>query len=116
MCIRDSYKDGKLNGEEMRWHANGHLWQVNHYIDDQEVLPTECWYSVSYTHLCTHHCNFCAGICEVHISSGLLGVDYDISAAVSFAGNNSQLGNSSFCERINYFCAVTDDTVVFLRI
>ncbi len=28
----------------MRWHANGHLWQVNHYIDDQEVLPTECWY------------------------------------------------------------------------
>lgn len=25
-------------------HANGHLWQVNHYIDDQEVLPTECWY------------------------------------------------------------------------
>ena len=40
----EHYKDGKLNGEEMRWHANGHLWQVNHYIDDQEVLPTECWY------------------------------------------------------------------------
>lgn len=40
----EHYKDGKLHGEEMRWHANGHLWQVNHYIDDQEVLPTECWY------------------------------------------------------------------------
>ena len=40
----EHYKDGKLHGEERRWHANGRLWQINHYIDDQEVFPSECWY------------------------------------------------------------------------
>ena len=62
----------------------------------------------------THYSNFCTWVSEVHVSSGLLGVHYDISTTVSFAGNHCQFGNSSFCKCINYFCTVTDDTIVFL--
>ena len=64
----------------------------------------------------THHSNFCTWVSEVHVSSGLLGVHYDISTTVSFAGNHCQFGNSGFCKCINYFCTVTDDTIVFLCI
>lgn len=39
----EHYKDGKRHGEERRWHPNGYLWQINHYIEDEEVLPSETW-------------------------------------------------------------------------
>lgn len=40
----EHYKGGKRHGEELRWYENGHLWQRNHYVDDEEAFPRESWY------------------------------------------------------------------------
>jgi len=60
----------------------------------------------------SHYRNFGVRPGEAHVSAQMFAAHNDVSAAVSFAGDNRDLGNGCFRECEEDLCTVADNAVV----
>ena len=62
----------------------------------------------------SHYCDFCSRPCNYLVCAQILGTHCQIGTTVCFTGYYSNFRYSCFGICIQHFCAVTDDTAVFL--